>query len=329
VSRSRPIVTSLLASFALAAATLSTASAAYPGADGRLAFGVRGPDGVEITSVRADGSGARTLTSGSGFNACAAYSPDGARIAYCSNAGGAFEIWTMRQNGTGQRQVTHLGGFAVFPDYSPNGRRIAFSGGEGSDPNDEIYVVDAASGGSLQQLTSCAAYGPGCFNDYPAWSPDGRRIAFIHADDTDADGNPVNEQVWVMNADGSARHALTSGPDPKDQVPDWSPDGRHIAYESGSFGSGGIWVMDADGSHARQLTGCTSGQAAPCAAGDDFAPTWSPDGRHIAFARDFQAVGGDRPIMVMRSDGSDVHRITPAGEIAFAPAWQPRGGGGW
>ncbi|HEY4752153.1 MAG TPA: hypothetical protein VIH37_02640, partial [Candidatus Limnocylindrales bacterium] len=169
--------------------------------------------------------------------------------------------------------------------------------------------------------------GPGCANDYPAWSPDGRRIAFIHADDTDADGNPINAQVWVMNADGSNAHALTTDADPKSEVPDWSPDGERIAYSSGQIGSEGIWVMNADGSHRHQLTGCSSTDAAPCAGGDDFGPTWSPDGRSIAFLRDFGAFNGDRPVMVMRADGSHVHRITAPGTIALVPAWQPRGAG--
>jgi Tol biopolymer transport system component len=324
VRTKRPIVVSLLAAVVLAVAAMSTASAAYPGANGRLAFGVLGPSGVAIVTVRPDGLGLRTLTSGVKFHGCAAYSPNGTWIAYCSNAGGKLEIWAMRQNGTDQHPVTNLGGRATFPDYSPDGRRIAFGGPEPGDPASEVYVVDAATGGSLERLTSCTGHAAGCFNALPAWSPDGTKIAYIHGDGRDALGNGINEQVWVMNADGSGAHPLTAGAAPKDQLPDWSPDGTKLAYASGVLGSGGIWVMNADGSGQHQLTGCTSGAPAPCAGGDDFGPTWSPDGHEIAFARDFAAVGGDRPIVVMNSDGSDQHRITASGVVAYAPAWQPR-----
>ena len=322
---SRSVIAAAVAAAALTALAISPVAATYPGRNGRLAFGVRGPDGVAIVSVKPNGKDLQPLTSGNGFHACAAYSADGSKIAYCGNASGPFEIYAMNADGSNDHQVTNLGGFAIFPDYSPNGTRIAFSGGEGNDPNDEIYVVDAATGGSLQQLTSCAGYGDFCFNDHPAWSPDGSKIAFIHADDTDADGNPVNEQVWVMRSDGTHAHPLTSAPVPHDQVPDWSPDGRHIAFAAGPFGSEGIWVMNADGSHKVQLTGCNASDPQPCAAGDDFGPAWSPNGQQIAFLRDFQPLGiSDRPVMVMNANGTGVRRITASGLIALVPAWQPR-----
>ena len=56
-----------------------------------------------------------------------------------------------------------------------------------------------------------------------------------------------------MDADGGDAHAVTTDAPVKDQLPDWSPDGSRIAYESGSGGSGGIWVMNADGSDPHQL----------------------------------------------------------------------------
>ena len=56
----------------------------------------------------------------------------------------------------------------------------------GADPNGEIYIVDARTGGGLHALTSCASFPAGCFNDLPVWSPDGTKIAFLHADDVNA-----------------------------------------------------------------------------------------------------------------------------------------------
>jgi Tol biopolymer transport system component len=310
----------------LAALTMGPASASYPGEhNGRIAVGVRANGAANIFTLRADGSGMRQLTTGPGFKLCPSYSPDGQTIAYCATAGDAFEIWTMKQNGKKQRQLTHLGGFATFPDFSPDASKIAFAGTEGEDPNGEIYTVNARTGGSLHALTSCATFAPGCFNDLPVWSPDGTKIAFIHADDSNDDG-AINQQVWVMDSDGQHQHPLTSSAVPHDQVPDWSPDGSRIVFHAGGFGSGGIWVMNADGSHQHQISGCQAADATPCATGDDWGPTWSPDGRKIVFLRDLQALGtADRPIIVMNADGSGQHRITTAPILCGVPAWQPRG----
>jgi TolB protein len=332
--RSAHVARSVLAASAfaglLAAAALSPAYATYPGANGRLAFGDKDAGGTfQIYSVKPDGTGLRQVTSGANAHLCAAFSADGRHIAYCgATDAGPWEIFTVDPDGGHQHQLTSLGGFAFFPDWSPDGRRLAFSGGEGSDQHDEIYVVDAHSGALQPQLTSCSADHAGCFNDYPAWSPDGTKIAYIHADDTDGNGNPVNEQVWVMNPDGSHKHQLTHGKLAKDQVPDWSPDGSKIAFNAGFYGNGGLWVMNANGSGAHQLDGCANPKpdSAPCAAGDDFGAAWSPDGTQIAFARDFRALGvEDRAVFLIDADGSHVHRLTTGPSMQAVPAWQPVG----
>lgn len=311
-----------LAATALPVATVTATSPRM--SNRRIAFGVRATDGsANIFSVEPDGTDMRQLTSGSGNHLCAAYAADRSRIAYCADVSGNFELWTMKQDGTQQAQLTHLGGRALFPDFSRDGKKVAYGGTQGDDPNTEVYVVDAVTGLAPIALTSCAGLAPGCSNDFPAWSPDDKLIVYIHTDDFDANENAVNAQIWVMNADGTNQHPLTSSSEPKDQVPDWSPDGSTIVYASNAGPNEGIWLMGADGSNQHQLTGCRSGDPSPCAAGADFGPVWSPDGTQIAFLRSFTELGQqDRPIYVMKADGSDQHRLVEGTILAAVPAWR-------
>ena len=323
-----PVVTPLVTSApptTTPVATLGTIPPFPPGQtgpNGRIAYGVKRSSGFQIYSSLADGTDERQLTNGTGSSLCAAYAPDGKSIAYCSDTSGDFEIWTMQADGSKPTQLTHLKGRVLFPDVSPDGKEIAFAGVVGTDAHTEVYVVDAATGEGLVALTSCKGALQGCSNDYPAWSPDGKSILFIHQDDS-ANDTGINEQVWVMKADGSGARALTSGDTPKDQLPNWSPDGSQIVYAAGTAHNEGIWVMQADGSGQHQLSGCVAPAASPCAVGNDWAPVWSPDGLKIAFLHTVGTAPGDRPVVVMNAaDGSDRYRLIAGPYLQAAPAWQ-------
>jgi TolB protein len=137
-------------------------------------------------------------------------------------------------------------------DSSATGR-IAFSSYRDGLP--KILVMDA-DGGNQTQLTFNDSF------DYaPAWSPDGRRIAF---DSFDRDGGDM--EIFVMDADGSNQTQLTNNTSNNIQ-PAWSPDGRRIAFSSNRDGDDEIFVMDADGGNQTQLTNNTS---------QDTYPAWCP-----------------------------------------------------
>ncbi len=136
-----------------------------------------------------------------------------------------------------------------------------------------------ADGSGVRRLTHGAS-------GSPAWSPDGRRIAF-RGDKSD---------IYVVDVDGSGQRRLAqSAGDPV-----WSPDGRRIAFERRFARGAEIHVMNADGSGQRRLTRSAG-----------LGVDWSPDGRKIAFVSDRD--GGRGQIFVMNADGSGQRRLTQRG----------------
>jgi TolB protein len=114
--------------------------------------------------------------------------------------------------------------------------------------------------------------------EYPAWSPDGTRVAYM-AQEPGASGSNPDYNIWVMNADESNPRRLTNRPG-EDGWPAWSPDGRMIVFASARDDAGAslgpvmhLYLMEADGSSQRLLID-TFGQFAD----------WSPDGGTIVFS---------------------------------------------
>ena len=321
VAGSLPAVATPAATTPVAVATLHPTVQGVT--NGRIAYGLKSASGTfNIFSRKPDGTDEVQLTKGAGNSLCAAYAPDGTSLVYCSDSSGNFEIWTMHADGSSPTQVTHTGGRVLFPDMAPDNKHIVFAGTVGQDANTDVYVVDAADGGHLKALTTCKDAAAGCANDYPSWSPDGKHIVFIHQDDYVNDVG-VNQQVWLMNADGTDKHALTTGAAPKDQLPSWSPDGKYVVYASGVGDNEGIWTVAVDGTKPTQLTGCLTTDPKPCAGGTDIGPVWSPDGTRIAFLRGFIAVGSnDRSIFVMNADGTGQQRLAEGKVLQAVPAWQ-------
>jgi Tol biopolymer transport system component len=166
-----------------------------------------------------------------------------------------------------------------------------------------LYVVNAD--GSGRRILTRTAWNI----EAPAWSPDGRKLAFERRVSPLVNGQCACDiDLFVMNADGSGQQSLTRHP-VYDRHPVWSPDGQKLAFVRYRD----VWVMNADGSDQRRVTPNRQG---------DRDPVWSPGGQQMAFTS-FRGFNWD--VWVMNADGTGHRNLTRNRAQDYSPTWSPDG----
>lgn len=298
----RPLLAALLGALAVLAVFTTTAGpadASFPGRNGSIAFtsegtGFEGPcaNPTCIKVISPSGGTEQTLRSTSGADHVH-YSPNGKLFVFDRDTHvGCCQIYTVRINGTHLRRITH--GFDdEAPAWSPTGTQIVFSRRRKSG-TPHLYIVNA-DGTHLHALTSGAVGG-----SEPDWSTTGL-IAFQGLASGGSD-------IFAIQADGTDEVDLTNGSPGAFGAPSWSPDGRWIAFISGT----NVWRMRADGAQRSRLTHGASFKDHPA---------FSPDGKRIVYERHGAVLN---QLWVMHADGSHAKQLTYDANGDGPPSWQPR-----
>jgi TolB protein len=300
-----------------------SASATFPGTDGRIAFRgvVPGTCCGEIFTAKPDGSDARRLTStpDPSDSDLPDWSPDGQRIAFNSTRTDVdgredvAQIYVMNADGSGLTQLTRGPGEQASASWSPDGGSLAISAHWGDPGLQGIWIIPASDPNDVTQeearrVTTLPA---GFDSDFePQFSPDGSSIVFTRYK------SARKSAIHRVGIDGTGLERLTpwrlNASDP-----DWSPDGQRITFDSGDSGlpgtKGNIYVMRADGSGRTRLTDRKAVKKVRGGANirGTNNPVWSPSGAQIMYTRNLRHFPPNKgnELVAMNPDGSGKHVV--------------------
>ena len=238
-----------------------------------------------------------------------AFAPDGGALAFARQVAGfdsqVYQVeLTQALMPKGETQpLLSQNRVSSSPVWTPDGREIVFVSGQFGSLN--LWKIAARGSGKPRQLTTSEEWA--C---WPAVSRRQNRLVFAR--------QTFNISIWRAEA---PRPGASASPPVKlifstrvETNPQYSPDGKRIAFQSYRTGSAEIWVCDSDGTNCLQLTSFGGSEGGT--------PRWSPDGSQLAFD---SRVAGHADIYVIRADGSKPRRLTTDPAEDIVPSWSRDG----
>jgi Tol biopolymer transport system component len=263
---------------------------------------VNKPGGAQLA-----GGKLRLFLSSEGDLSGPALSPDGKMVAYIQDSGGRDDLYVSRVAGGEHVRLTNDNSQKEEPQFSPDGEKIVFVRRAGNAPQAELCLVPAL-GGDVVPLVSGATF--------PAWSPDGSRLAFILQKQGEA------EAVATSAADGSDLRVILKSDDvfPFFGSLSWSPDGRLLALSRSRGGMNReIWTVPSTGGTATRLTKDGQGIVSDM-------PVFTPDGLGVVHRSNrggasnlwWQPLEDKSPVQLTTGPGPDTSpSVARNGTIAF------------
>lgn len=258
-----------------------------------------------------------------GYDADPDVSPDGKWLVFSSTRHSEHpEIYLQRVEGLAVTQLTSEPGDDAFPRFSPDGKRITFASNRAG--NWDIYVMDV-DGKNVEPVTRSQAQ-----EIHPSFSPDGKRLVYS------ALGSRSGQwELWTVDLTNMERRMIGYG-----LFPEWCPrpDRDVIAFQRARqrgtrwFSAWTLDLIDGEAKHVTEVAFSTNAAIV--------APTWSEDGRRLAFctisnpaeaetktnvAGGIAAKGGVTDVWTVNLDGTDRKRLSDGRGVNATPTWSPDG----